>query len=157
AALVAQVESHRRVGAGRSNYRFRAFLSYSHRDKPHARWLHRALETYRLPRQLVGRRTEFGEVPRSLGKAFRDDEDLKGAADLSGLIRGALEESETLVVICSLRAAGSMYVDQEIASLKRLGRESRIVPVIIDGTPHDPPNGMLSAGPDPQSRSGRPD
>ena len=30
--------------------RYRAFISYSHRDRAVTAWLHRALEGYRLPR-----------------------------------------------------------------------------------------------------------
>jgi WD40 repeat protein len=154
AALRAEVERRQRGIPATGGYRFKSFLSYSHRDKTDARWLHRALERYRLPRQLVGRHTEFGEVPHRFGRVFRDDEELKGAADLGALINGALEESETLVVICSPRSARSVYVDQEVTAFKRLGRESRIVPVIIDGKPHDaeancfPAALMRAAGPD---------
>lgn len=124
--------------AGRSAFRFCAFISYSHTDKKHARWLHRKIEAFRMPKALVGRTTAFGRVGRRLGKAFRDDEDLKGAANLGALIQGALEESETLVVICSPRSARSAYVNDEIASFKRLRRDARVIPVIIDGKPHDP-------------------
>lgn len=90
-----------------------------------------------MPKPLVGKTTAFGRVGRTLGKAFRDDEELKGAADLGALIQGALDESESLVVICSPRSAPSTYVNEEIANFKRLGREARIVPVIIGGKPHD--------------------
>lgn len=121
----------------RSTFRFSAFISYSHADKKEARWLSRAIETYRMPKPLVGRTTVFGTVGRGLGKTFRDDEELKGAADLGAMIQGALAESESLVVICSPRSAASTYVNDEIASFKRLGREARIVPVIIAGKPHD--------------------
>lgn len=123
--------------AGRSAFRFCAFLSYSHRDKKEAAWLHRRIESFRMPKSLAGRTTAFGRVGRRLGKAFRDDEELQGAANLDALIQGALKESETLVVICSTRSARSTYVNDEIASFKRLGREPRIIPVIIDGKPHD--------------------
>ena len=36
-------------------YRYRAFLSYSHRDKAWGKWLHSALEGYRVDKDLVGR------------------------------------------------------------------------------------------------------
>ena len=41
-------------------YRYWAFISYSHQDEAWARWLHGALETYRVPRRLVGRVTRGG-------------------------------------------------------------------------------------------------
>ena len=36
-----------------SAFRYKAFISYSHDDEQTARWLHRRLETYRLPKQFV--------------------------------------------------------------------------------------------------------
>lgn len=37
--------------------RYRAFLSYSHADTSWAKWLHRALEAFRVDKDLVGRQT----------------------------------------------------------------------------------------------------
>ena len=37
-----------------NNYKYRAFISYSHSDEKWAAWLHKALETYRVPRHIVG-------------------------------------------------------------------------------------------------------
>jgi hypothetical protein len=37
-----------------AGFRYWAFISYSHQDKSWGRWLHRALETYRVPQRLVG-------------------------------------------------------------------------------------------------------
>jgi hypothetical protein len=34
-------------------FKYRAFLSYSHRDKAWAKWLHSALEGYRIDKDLV--------------------------------------------------------------------------------------------------------
>ena len=52
--------------------RFAAFISYSHRDMDCARWLHKAIETYRVPRALVGTQGDFGAVPPRLRPVFRD-------------------------------------------------------------------------------------
>ena len=38
-----------------TEYRYWAFISYSSRDKSWARWLHRAIETYGIPAQLIQR------------------------------------------------------------------------------------------------------
>ena len=43
----------------------RAFISYSHTDASGAKWLHRALETFRIDKELVGRET-VSSVPLSL-------------------------------------------------------------------------------------------
>jgi hypothetical protein len=37
--------------------KYRAFLSYSHRDTAGAKWRHRALEAYRIDKDLVGHET----------------------------------------------------------------------------------------------------
>jgi WD40 repeat protein len=117
---------------------FNAFISYSRKDKRAARWLHRRLEAYRVPRALVGTVTELGPVPERLGKFFRDQDELKGSMDLGRSIRRALEQSQHLIVLCSPDSAGSPWVDKEIREFKRLGREARIVPLILSGIPHDP-------------------
>ena len=36
--------------------KYRAFISYSHRDKKWCEWLHRSLEGFRIGKDLVGRR-----------------------------------------------------------------------------------------------------
>ena len=49
-----------------TEFRYRAFISYSHADEVWAKWLHKSLETYRVPKHLVGRETEFGPVPERI-------------------------------------------------------------------------------------------
>ena len=36
----------------RRDYKYKAFISYSHQDKKWGDWLHRALETYRISKGL---------------------------------------------------------------------------------------------------------
>jgi tetratricopeptide (TPR) repeat protein len=115
--------------------RYRAFISYSHGDEKWARWLHRRLETYRLPKHLVGTATEFGTVPQRFAPVFRDREELATATDLGSTLVAALEQSACLVVICSPAAAKSRWVNEEILTFKRLGREDRIFCLIVDGEP----------------------
>lgn len=125
-----------------SGYRYRAFISYSHQDESQAAWLHRALETYRVPRRLVGREGQFGPVPGRLTPVFRDRDELSSATDLSEKITNALDESESLVIICSPASAQSRWVNEEIRQFKSLGRADRIFCVIVDGDPQssDPAN-----------------
>ena len=59
-----------------SGSRYRAFISYSHKDRAWADWLHRALESYTVPKHLVGRHTSAGEVPARIAPVFRDREEL---------------------------------------------------------------------------------
>jgi tetratricopeptide (TPR) repeat protein len=115
---------------------YRSFLSYSHRDAKWAAWLHKGLESYRPPRQVVGKATEFGPVPKRLTPIFKDREELATATDLGTVINEALRRSASQIVICSPRAAKSRWVNEEILAFKRLGREDRILCLIVDGEPN---------------------
>ncbi|MEO6969233.1 MAG: hypothetical protein ABI132_12410, partial [Rhodanobacteraceae bacterium] len=55
-----------------SAFAYRAFISYSHADRAWCDWLHKVLETYRVPSRLVGRETASGTIPRRLTPIFRD-------------------------------------------------------------------------------------
>ncbi len=116
--------------------RYRAFISYSHADKVQATWLHRALETYPIPRELVGSQTRFGPVPRRLTPIFRDQDELSASGDLRQVLVTALEESMFLIVICSPRSAKSPWVGEEILTFKRMHGDSRILALIVGGEPY---------------------
>ena len=120
------------------DYRYRAFISYSHRDKRWAEWLHRALETYRVPSRLVGLVTAAGKVPRRLAPIFRDREELASSSDLGGKVDLALAQSANLIVICSPAAAASRWVGAEVSAFRRLGRSDRIFCLIVAGEPNAP-------------------
>jgi tetratricopeptide (TPR) repeat protein len=112
---------------------YQAFISYSHSDGSFARWLHRRLERYRLPKSIsVNYPTRKPFVP-----VFRDEEELATSSDLSTSIRRALDQSERLVVLCSEQAAASRWVNQEIEYFQSLGRGSEIYCVLVSGTPHE--------------------
>lgn len=115
--------------------RYKAFISYSHQDEGWARWLQRALESYRVPKGLVGSQGAYGEIPSRLGAVFRDRVDLSSGRDVEGSVRLELEAAETLVVICSPVAAQSPWVNKEIRAFKAQGRPDRIYALIVDGDP----------------------
>jgi tetratricopeptide (TPR) repeat protein len=117
------------------SFRFKAFISYSHQDRAWAAWLQRALETYRVPKRLVGGNGTFGPIPARIAPVFRDREDLSSAADLSATVKAALDGAESLVVVCSPAAASSAWVDTEIRYFRSLGRGDRIFALIVDGDP----------------------
>jgi tetratricopeptide (TPR) repeat protein len=117
-------------------YKYRAFISYSHRNSGWASWLHRALEGYRPPRPLIGTATAHGPVPKRLHPVFRDRDELASDTDLGTAILAALAGSACQIVICSRTAAKSRWVDEEILAFKRLGREDRIFCLIVDGEPN---------------------
>src|SRR5262249_6649550 len=95
-----------------------------------------ALETYRLPRRLIGKESRDGKVPQRVYPIFRDREELPVSADLGININEALRESRYLIVICSPHAAQSRCVGEEIKTYKQLGREDRILALIVDGEPN---------------------
>ena len=50
--------------------KYRAFLSYSHRDTSWGKWLHEGLEGYRIDKDLVGRVTPvLGRCPKPFGRS----------------------------------------------------------------------------------------
>jgi hypothetical protein len=69
-----------------SRYRCWASISYSHHDEIWAHWLHTALDTYRVPRKLVGSPAGIGSetIPERTIPVFRDRDELAGGFDLSG-------------------------------------------------------------------------
>jgi tetratricopeptide (TPR) repeat protein len=124
------------LDAPQSAFRYRAFISYSHRDKVWADWLHKALETYAIPSRLVGQTTAAGVIPRRLAPIFRDRDELASATDLGGKVNGALAQSANLIVICSPRSATSRWVQEEVLAYKQLGRSEHIFCLIVDGEPN---------------------
>ena len=122
---------------GAGELRYRAFLSYSHKDSAAAARLHRRLETYRMPRRLVGSSTVRGTVPvpDRLWPIFRDRDELPAATDLSETVREALAQSGSLIVLCSPHAATSLWVAEEIETFQRLYPERPILAAIIEGDP----------------------
>ncbi len=120
--------------AGRAST-YHAFISYSHADRAPARWLHRALETYRLPRRLIGRPTALGPVPPNLSPIFKDREELGAAADLSAELRSALDGSRFLVVVASPDAARSRWVNEEIRVFKQRHGDARVLVLVVAGEP----------------------
>jgi tetratricopeptide (TPR) repeat protein len=115
--------------------RYYAFLSYSHRDKDLADWLHRELEKFRIPHALAGKLTANGVVPKRLTPVFRDQQELAAAHDLGEKIRAALASSQFLIVLCSPSAASSRWTNAEIDAFKRTRPEGCILAAIADGEP----------------------
>jgi hypothetical protein len=128
------------VSASRAvvSFKYRAFISYSHKDRKSCEWLHRSLEGFRIDKDLVGRHTSAGDVPPSLRPIFRDRDDFSAGHSLTVQTRTALDASQFLIVLCSPNSAASQYVNDEIRYFKMVGRSHQIVAVIIGGEPNDP-------------------
>lgn len=133
---------------------FGAFISYRHvePDRSLARWLHGALETYRVPAPLVA-----GGTRSRLGRVFRDEEELAASPDLSARIDDALARADALVVICSPRTPASRWVDAEVTRFVAQGRAHRIFALLIEGEPAQSfPPALLATGAEPLAADCRP-
>lgn len=116
-----------------SALKYRAFLSYSHSDKGWAKWLHGALEGYRLDKDLTGRETPAGPVPKSLQPIFRDREDFSGGKSLTEATLAALDASAALIVLCSTASAGRPAVNEETRLFRSRHPDRPVIPVIVEG------------------------
>ena len=116
-------------------YKYRAFITYAHKDEDRARWLRKRLESFRVPKHLVGTDGDFGEVPTRLYPIFRDRDELAGAAQLGPLIEQALTDSSHLIVLCSPHAVRSRWVNEEIRMFKSMGKSDRVLCLVLSGDP----------------------
>jgi tetratricopeptide (TPR) repeat protein len=119
----------------RPHTRYFAFLSYSHKDKELAEWLHRELERFRVPRTLRGRLTANGVVPKRLTPIFRDEHDLAAAGDLGGEIKATLGVSQFLIVLCSPTAAVSRWTNAEVEWFKQSHPDGCVLAAVASGEP----------------------
>jgi tetratricopeptide (TPR) repeat protein len=106
-----------------------AFISYSHADEKWASWLHRVLESYRIPGHIV---EKYHLDSNRLIPIFRDRDELASSSDLSTTITQALAESNNLIVVCSPAAASSRWVNEEVRAFKQMGKADRVFCLLID-------------------------
>lgn len=116
--------------------RYRAFISYSHKDTRWAEWLHLKLESYKVPKRLRNTPGAHGWIPGRLFPIFRDREELASSGVLGSRLQNALDKSDALLVICSPAAARSHWVNAEIEHFIGSGRGERIYCLIVDGEPN---------------------
>ena len=117
-------------------YKYDAFISYRHceLDKFVAENLHKALETYELPKSLKEKLNIEG---RTFKRLFRDQEELPLSSNLEDPILEALNSSKYLIVICSPRLKESLWCRKEIETFKKLRGTKNIFCVLIEGEPAD--------------------
>ncbi|UOR15972.1 toll/interleukin-1 receptor domain-containing protein [Qipengyuania aquimaris] len=114
--------------------RYKAFISYSHRDKRVANWLHGQLENFRVPEGIDAPGLEDGLRP-----VFKDREELPASEDLGAALEEAIRNSDALIVLCSPHSAISPWIAKEIDLFKRVNGDARVFPAVVDG---DPPYNM---------------
>lgn len=124
--------------------RYRAFLSYSHRDKRAAKRWHRRLEAFQIDPDLIGRPTEHGAVPPSLSPILRDRLDFPSGGELGARTLDAMRRSDALVLIASPNAAKSHYVNEEVRNFRHHFPGHPLVIVLEDGEGWNPAVPALS-------------
>ncbi len=119
-------------GSTPDGFLYDAFISYSRDNVDAADKIERDLEAFPLTR----------EVRKRLGRrhlnVFRDVNDLTGNR-LDPALERNLEQSRTLVVLCSPGARRSRYVSLEINRFAQLRDAGQIVPVLVAGGPNNDP------------------
>ncbi|MGA7325144.1 MAG: toll/interleukin-1 receptor domain-containing protein, partial [Rhodomicrobium sp.] len=89
----------------KDKFKYKAFISYSARDRKFADWLFHQVETNRVPGKVRGTAGRDGPVAARLYPIFKDREELPASEDLGKQLELALEDSACLVVVCSPRSA----------------------------------------------------
>ena len=119
----------------KESFKYYAFISYSHKDKETAQKLQKWLEHYHLPSKVLD---DYPDIPQTLSPVFIDESDLVAIdGGLVDSLKGYLNESNYLIVICSPSSAQSKYVNEEVKYfIKELNRTDHIIPLIIEGTPN---------------------
>ncbi len=114
--------------------KYAAFISYRHGgiDEKVAIQIHKEMERYRLPGKIAK-----AKGTKSLGKIFRDAEELRAASNLSEIIREAIRESEWLIVLCTKRYKESVWCMEEIEYFIELRGRDRVIVVLIEGEPNE--------------------
>ena len=126
-------------------FKYAGFISYAHADEAIAARLHRALETYAIPKSLKPK-----ENRAKLSPIFRDTTELTAHHSLSEKIREAVQSSRFLIVLCSPAAKASHWVNEEIRLFRSLHGEGSILCVLAEGTPEMSfPPALLEEGREP--------
>lgn len=125
-------------------YQYQAFMSYAHDDERVAARLHRALETYRVPKALQKTHLE------KISPIFRDVTELTAHHSLSEKIKDAVIGSRFLLVLCSPAAKASHWVNEEIKLFREVHGEGSILCALIEGTPRTSfPPALVAGGREP--------
>ena len=111
------------------NNEYFVFISYSSLDNEWAIWLRHELEHYHLPASFNGRT----DVRDNLQKVFRDRDELSAGPEWDAQVQEAFNNTNNLIVICSLHSAKSDAVNKEVKTFIALGKEDHIFPFIVEG------------------------
>ncbi|MCR5214780.1 MAG: toll/interleukin-1 receptor domain-containing protein [Eubacterium sp.] len=111
---------------------YNAFISYKHEptDIKIATLVQRSLERYTIPEK-IQKKTGIKKIER----VFRDTSELSLTDDLSDTIKTALDNSDFLIVICSLKTKESEWVNREISYFLKNNPRNKVFTVLVDGEP----------------------
>ena len=112
-----------------NTYHYYAFISYATCDSKWAKWLQHQLSYYHIPSAV--RKGKIG-VPEKIRPIFIYEYDLAGN-QLHQAIEQELSASKYLILICSPSAAKSKYVNCEVETFIKQGRQKYIIPFIVEG------------------------
>jgi tetratricopeptide (TPR) repeat protein len=115
--------------------KYRAFLSYSHADAGAAVRVHGRLEGFHIDKDLVGRETPSGAIPKALRPVFRDRHDFDAGSSLGEQTMAALDDSAALILLACPNSARSKYANDEVRLFKSRHPDRPLIPLIIDGEP----------------------
>jgi tetratricopeptide (TPR) repeat protein len=119
-----------------ANFKYRAFLSYSHADAAVAKRVHARLEGFRINKNdFAGRSGLAAPIPATLRPIFRDRSDFDAGGSLGEQTIAALDASASLIVLCSPHAAKSRYVGEESRLFRARHPDRPVIPLIADGEP----------------------
>ena len=81
-----------------NNFKYYAFISYSHKDQKIVKKLQKKLEHYHLPSNVVKERPD---VPKKLRPIFVDESDLiDREGNLTDSLKSYLREAQYLILAC---------------------------------------------------------
>jgi WD40 repeat protein len=114
-----------------SDFKYRAFISYSRDDRELVDDLYRRLTKWRASGSLLKRESRIGPTPRSL-KVYLDRKSQESGGALSSGLREKLEQSAFLIVVCSSASVDpKCWVTREIEHFLKVASADRIIPVIV--------------------------
>ncbi len=120
------------INNNNDTYKYYAFISYKSDDEKWAKWLQNKLEQYKLPVAICKKHTS---IVRKLKPCFRYHTDI-GIDILKKELHKDLLKSQYLIIVCSTKSVKSEWVGEEIRTFIELGRQDKIIPFIVEGTPY---------------------
>jgi hypothetical protein len=114
-----------------TNYKYWAFISYSHADEDKAKYIEKIVTKYKLPKTL---KECYIQMPNDLNPIFRDVSGLC-AGPVDNSLDEKLKLSKNLIVVSTENSVKSSWVDYEIEKYKCFNSDCAIIPVIFSDKP----------------------